>query len=238
MRNCLSYSTHTLPQFLINLGIWNILEVFDTFNVITNVLTLDQHLRTTNDPSQMKFGATRNSQGTWQNRTVEFLLNHLVRIISNPCSPEEAMKINTALKSLTIKQHGESSDFYKILSEGLHRRTLFQKLSQINELLTDEIAANSELLEMLKSRGLLNMHHLQELTSFSDWNVKVSHYLIQNVNNYYKLKVFLFVIQNWCHDRNLIELLEEISFEMELVQANKLQQKVEEDKMEKKCLIY
>ena len=36
----------------------------------------------------------------------------------------------------------------------------------------------------------------------------------------------------------LIELLEEISFEMELVQANKLQQKVEEDKMEKKCLIY
>ena len=76
------------------------------------------------------------------------------------------------------------------------------------------------------------------LSSFSDWNVKVAHYLIHNVNNYYRLKVFLFVIQNWCHDRNLIKLLEEISFEMELVQANKLQQKVEEDIMEKMCLIY
>ena len=152
MRNCLSYSTHSLPQFLINLGIWNILEVFDTFNVITNVLTLDQHLRTTNDHSQMKFGATRNSQGLWQNRTVEYLLNHLIRIISNSGSPEEATKINTALKCLTIKQHGNSSDFYKILSEGLHRHTLFKKLSQITEPLTDEIAVNSELLVMLNNR--------------------------------------------------------------------------------------
>ena len=174
---------HTLPAFLINLGIWSLLETFEIFDVITDVLTLDQYLRATTNHDDMKFGATRNNQGLWQSRTVDYLLNHLIRIISNPGSPDEAAKINTAIKSLTIKQHGNSSDFYQILSEGLHRRMLFQKLSQIAGPLADEIQVNSELLVMLINRELLTMKHLQELSSFTDRNVKISHYLVHNVNN-------------------------------------------------------
>ena len=238
MRNCLSYCVHTLPGFLINLGIWSILEVFDKFHVMTNVLTLDEHLRTTKEHSLMKFGATRNKQGLWENRTVDFLLEHIVRIISNPGSPHEAAKINTALRSLTITQHGRSSDFYKLMLEGLNRRDIFQKMSQLAGPLADEVAVNSEFLTMLINRELLSLKHLQELSTFSDRNVKVAHYLVHNVNNYYRLKIFLYVVQNWCIDRNLIELLEEISFELEVIQSSKMKQKIEEDQMNELCLIY
>ena len=239
MRNCLSYATHTLPAFLLDLGVWSLLAIFEEFEVITNVLTLDQHLRTTSNHNEMKFGATRNSRGLWENRTVDYLLQHLIMIISNPGSPDEATKINSALKCLTVEKHGESSDFYKILLEGLNRRMLFQKLSQIACLLTDEIAINSELLIMLINRELLSMTHLQELSTFKDRNVKIAHYLVHNINHYHRLKIFLFVIQNWCKDKNLIELLEEIVFEMEIIQSPNLQHKVENDRqMKQLCLIY
>ena len=201
-------------------------------------MTLDQNLRTTKEGTQMKYGATRNSQGLWENRSTDFLLTHLIRIISNPGSPEEAININSAIKCLTIKQHGTSADFYKILSEGLNRRMIFQKLSQIMGPLSDEIEVNSEFLMMLINNELLTMRHLEELSSFQDRNFKIAHYLIHNVNNYHRLSVFLFCVQNWCRDTNLIELMEDISFEMEIVQSQKLQQKVDEDITRKLCLIY
>ena len=238
MRNCLAYATCSLPKFLIHLGLWSVIEVFETFEVITNVLTLDKDLRTTTEAKNMVYGAIRNKSGLWQNRSVDFLLEHIVKIISNPESPDEAARINTAIRTLTIKKHGDASDFYKVLSEGLHRRALFQKMCQIAAPLADEIAVNSELLIMFINRDLMMMKHLQELSTFSDRNNKVANYVIHNVNNYYRLSVFLFVIQNWARDTNLIELVEDIAFDMEVIQANKLNTKVEEDKMKKLCLIY
>ena len=238
MRNCLTYATHTLPAFLINLGLWSLLEVLESFGVKTDVLTLDEDLKSTSTDSYMKYGATRNEQGLWQNRTVDYLLEHIIKIICNPGSPSEAVKINTAIKTLTVKKHGQSADFYKILSEGLNRRMIFQKMSQIAGLLSDEVAINSELLIMLINRELLSLKHLQELSTFQDRNVKIAHYLIHNVNNYHRLKIFLFVIQNWACDTNLIELVEEISFEMEVVQSNRIQEKIEQDRMKTICSIY
>ena len=238
MRNCLSYATYTLPAFLLNLGIWAIIEVLEEFGVITDVLTLDENLRSTKKKEEMVYGAVRNEQGLWQKRSVDYLLCHLLKIISNPGSGEEATKINTAIKTLTKKQHGESSDFYKILSEGLHRRALFQKMSQIAGLLSDEIQVNSEFLIIMINNELLTMKHLQELTESPDRPVKIAHYLIHNENTYHRLKVFIFCVKNWCRDTNLIELVEEIGFEMEMIQSVKLQQKVEEDQPKKLCLIY
>ena len=238
MRNCLSYCTHTLPAFLMNLGIWAILEIFDKFDVVTDVLTLDRDLRSTKDHRLMVYGATHNNFGLWQNRTVDYLLEHIIKIISNPGSPDEAAKINTAIKTLTIKQHDRSDDFYKLISEGLLRRTLFQKLCQIAGPLADEVAVNSELLIMCINRELMTMQHLKELSNFSDRNEKVANYLIHNVNNLYRLSVFLFVIQNWARDTNLIELVEDIAFDVEVIQSKKLGDKLEEDKLKKLCLIY
>ena len=238
MRNCLAYAVNSLPKFLINLGIWSLIEIFEKFEVITNVLTLDKDLTQTTKAKDMVYGATRNKSGVWQNRTCEFLLEHLVKIISNPGSPDEAARINTAIRTLTIQQHGEASDFYKVLAEGLHRRVMFQKMCQIAQPLADEIAVNSELLIMLINRDLMTMEHLQELSTFSDRNNKIANYLIHNVNNYYRLSMFLFVIQNWVRDTNLIELVEDIAFDMEVCQSYKLNDKINEDKLKKLCYIY
>ena len=101
-------------------NVWNILDVFNTFQVITDVLTLDQSLVKTTVPEEMKFGVTLNDQGYWKNRSANFLLQHLVKLISNPGLPEEAVKINTALKTLCIKQNGSSSKFYEMVSEATH----------------------------------------------------------------------------------------------------------------------
>ena len=238
MKNCLAYATCSLPKFLISLGLWSIIDIFERFNVITNVLTLDGNLRTTTEAKNMVYGATKNEYGVWTNRTCDFLLEHLVKIISNPGSPDEACRINTAIRTLTIKQHDDASSFYNVMTEGLHRRVMFQKMCQIACPLADEIAVNSELLIMLINRELMTMKHLQELSTFSDRNNKIANYLIHNVNNYYRLSVFLFVIQNWARDANLIELVEEIAFDMEVCQRSKLNDKINEDKLQKLRYIY
>ena len=238
MRNCLAYATYSLPTFLISLGMWSVIEIFEKFNVITDVLTLDKGLRATTLATEMAFGATRNEYGVWTNRTCEFLLEHLVKIISNPGSPDEACRINTAIRTLTIKKHGDATEFYNVMTEGLHRRVMFQKMCQIAGPLADEVSTNSELLIMLINRDLMTMKHLQELSTFPDRNNKVANYLIHNVNNYYRLKVFLYVIQTWARDTNLIELVEEIAFDMEVCQCNKLNDRIAEDKVKKLCYIY
>ena len=159
----------------------------------------------------MKFAATRNDQGLWTNRTTEFIVYHISKQISLPGSVEEAMKINTALKSLTIKRLGNSSQFYELISEGCHPRMLFQKLSQIAGPLEEELKTNSELLIMIIDRKLMAMGHLHELSSFPDRPTKITHHIIHNINHYQRLKTFLYIIQNWSFDQNLVELMEEIS---------------------------
>ena len=143
MRNCLSYATVSLPHFILQLGIWNIIDVFNSFNVITDVLTLDASLLETKKTEEMRFAATLNDQGYWTNRSTNYIVYHLIRIIATPGSPEEATRINTALKTLCIKLFGNSTKFYDILSEGAHRRMIFQKLSQIAGPLEDEIKTNT-----------------------------------------------------------------------------------------------
>ena len=160
LRNCLSLATVSLPNFLVQLCIWNIIDVFNTFNIITDVLTLDSSLLETKKPEDMRFAATLNDQGLWTNRTTQYIVYHLTKIVSCPGSPEEATKINTALKTLCIQLYGNSAKFYDILSEGAHRRMIFQKLSQIAGPLEDEVKVNTEFLVMLVNRKLLSLHHL------------------------------------------------------------------------------
>ena len=238
MRNCLAFATQSLPSFLIQMGIWNILDVFNTFQVITDVLTLDQSLVKTTVPEEMKFGATLNDQGYWTNRSANFLLQHLVKLISNPGSPEEAVKINTALKTLCIKQNGSSYKFYEMVLEGTHQRMLFQKLSQICGPLEDEIKINTELIIMLINSHLLTLQHFQELSTFQDCATKIAHYLIHNVNRLHRLNAFLYIIQNWCRDNNLIQLLEEVVFDVEMIQSVNIQQNIEDDMKKTLCEMY
>ena len=238
MRNCLSFATDTLPHFILQLGIWNVIDAFNSFQIITDVLTLDHSLSETKKPEEMKFAATLNDQGYWTNRSTNFIVYHLTKIISCPGSSEEAVKINTALKTLTIKLYGNSNKFYEIISEGCHRRMLFQKLTQISGPLEDEIKVNSELLIMMINRNLMSLKHLQELSTFTDRMTKITHYIIHNMNHYDRLKTFIYVIKQWCSDKNLIEQLEEIVFDIEMIQSVNIQHKIDIDIKKRLCEMY
>ena len=186
----------------------------------------------------MKFAATRNDQGFWTNRTTDFIVLHLTKLIASPGTVSEAMKINTALKSLTIKKQGNASKFYGLISEGTHRRMLFQKLSQIAGPLEEELKTNTEVLIMMINRQLIDIKHLHKLSDYPDRTTKITHYIIHNVNHYERLKILLYIIQNWCMDRNLVELMEEICYEIELIQSPNIEQKIEADWPMKICDLY
>ena len=238
MKNCLAFCTHTLPAFILELGIWNIIDVFRQFKITTDVLTLDKHLLETEDVNQMKFAATINDQGLWTNRTTENIILHLTNMIAQPGTVEEVTKINSALKVLCIKKFGNTSKFYGLMSEGINRRMLFQKMCQLAGPLEDEIATNTEFLIMLVNRKLVDLDHLHQLSSFTDRSTKIAHYIIQNINHYHRLKTFLYIVQNWCVDKNLIELMEEIAFDVELVQSPHIEKKITEDMRNRICDIY
>ena len=238
MKNCLYFCNHTLPTFILRLGIWSIIDAFRHFNIVTDVLTLDASLLSTTNVEEMKFAATRNDQGLWTNRSTEFIVYHLTKLISSPGTVEEAMKINTALKCLSTKKFGNSSQFYELISEGCHRRMMFQKLCQIAGPLEDELQTNSEFLIQLINRKLMELQHLQELSSFPDRSTKIAHYIIHNINHSYRLKSFLYIVQNWCLGRNLIELMEDVCFDIEIAQSPIIEHKIQEDLKETTCDIY
>ena len=82
---------------------------------------LDEHYLKTTDLAKVKFGATRSEYGYLNLKATSYIVNYLVKLITNPGSPKEALEINTALKSLS-KKHDQSRKFCAMLHEGLHRR--------------------------------------------------------------------------------------------------------------------
>ena len=131
MKNCLEFVGTKLTSFIVTFGVFSILDVLRQFQVVTNVVTLDQSFLKTEDLTKIPYGATRSVHGYLNLKAQRDLVKIIINIICNPGSPEEAVKINTALKSLYKKVHKDAGRFYALISEGFHRRMLFQKLSQI-----------------------------------------------------------------------------------------------------------
>ena len=91
---------------------------------------------------------------------------------------------------------------------------------------------------MLINSHLLTLQHLQELSTFQDRATKIAQYLIHNVNHLLRLNSFLYIIQNWCRDNNLIQLLEEVVFDVEMIQSVNIQQNIEDDMKKTLCEMY
>ena len=242
MKSCLEFVGTKLTSFIVTIGVFNIIDVLRQFQVVTNVVTLDSSYLKTEDVTKMRYGATRSEQGYLNLKAQSDLVKMLLNIITNPGSPEDAVRINTALKTLCKKLYDDTGKFYDLIHEGMHQRMLFQKLSQIYGPLIEEIKVNKEFLIMLINNKLMTMEHLEELSRDGcDGNteaMRIGHYIIHNVNHHHRLKNFLYIVQGWVRDRNLIEDLEEIVFDIEMVQCNKLDDKIREDFVKTLCEIY
>ena len=197
---------------------------------------LDKHYLKTEQVEEAMFGAVVAKMGYYLKASSE-LIKRLVTIICNPGSPEEALRINSALKTLCIRNN-KAGRFYNLLSEGLHRRMMFYKLSQIYTPLIEEVRVNKDFLIMLINNQLIEMDHLQELTNGSDQDMKISHYIIHNVNSYRKLKKFLCIVQNWVRDTNMVEQIEEIIFDLEMFQCAKINDKITTASQKILCELY
>ena len=106
------------------------------------------------------------------------------------------------------------------MGEAMTRRLLFTKLAQIYAHLIQEYETNKEVLIMLINNKLLDISHVQELNGDM---TKLAHYTIHNVNTYRKLIRFNQIISRCCMDTNLIELMFEITLDLESYQMDKLE---------------
>ena len=240
MKNCLEYVDTKLTNFIVTFGVFSILDVLRQFEVVTNVIMLDQSYLKTEDLTKIRYGATRSIHGYLNLKAQSDLVKIIINIICNPGSPEEAVRINTALKTLCMKVHNDAGRFYALISEGLHRRMMFQKLSQIYGPLIEELKVNNEFLIMMINTKLIDTNHLQEISG-EDRDVqamKMAHYIIHNINHYPRLKNILFIVHDWARDRNLIEDLKDIVFEIEIVQCKKINERIQEDSEKTVCEIY
>ena len=232
MKNCLDFAHKKLIQFIMTFGVFQVIDVLTKFQVMTNIVMLDKHYLKTEQVEEAMFGAVVAEMGYYLKALSE-LIKRLVTIICNPGSSEEALRINSALKTLCIRNNN-AGRFFNLLSEGLHRRMMFYKLSQIYTPLIEEVRVNKDFLIMLFNNDLIQMDHLQEVYD----ETSIAHYIIQNINNYSRLKKFCFFVQHWVRDTNMIEQLKEIAFEIEMFQCANLNQKITEDSKQKLCLLY
>ena len=112
----------------------------------------------------------------------------------------------------------------------MHRRMMFQKLSQIYGPLNEEVKqVNQEFLNMMINSNLISMD--QELAG-------IANFLVHNINDYQRLKQFLFIVENSVRNLNLIEELKEIVYEIEIYQCGKINDRINEDIEKKLCLLY
>ena len=243
MKNCLEFVNTKLTGLLVTLGVFQVIDVLKRFDVVglTSVITLDKHYLKTEDVTKIKYGAVKSEHGYLNLKAQSDLVKMLLQIICNPGSPEEVIRINTALKSLVMKVDNNTRRFYELLAEGMHRRMMFNKLSQIYGPLAEEIKINNELLIMLINNKLIDLNHLNEVSYLTDGNeqaTRISHYLIHNVNHHERLRNFLFIIQGWTRDWNLVEDLEEITFDIEMFQCKKIEEKIHADMSKGLCELY
>ena len=232
MKNCLDFAHKKLIQFIMTFGVFQVIDVLTKFQVMTDIVMLDKHYLKTEQVEEAMFGAVVAEMGYYLKAPSE-LIKRLVTIICNPGSPEEALRINSALKTLCIRNNNVGR-FYNLLSEGLHRRMMFYKLSQIYTPLIEEVRVNKDFLIMLFNNDLIQMDHLQEVYD----ETSIAHYIIHNINDHSRLKKFCFFVQHWVRDTNMIEQLKEITFEIEMFQCANLNQKITEDSKQKLCLLY
>ena len=228
MKNCLEFASIKLTNFIVTFGVFAVIDALQKMNVITNVITLDRDYNRTDVLENMKWGAFMTKDG-FRLKAPSDLIKHLIWIICNPGSPEEAIKINSALKCLCFKVNENTGRFYDLMSEALHRRMMFYKLSQIYSPLIEEVKVNQEFLNMMINSNLISMD--QELAG-------IANFLVHNINDYQRLKQFLFIVENSVRDRNLIEDLEEIVYEIEIYQCGRIEDKIKEDIEKKLCLLY
>ena len=228
MKNCLEFASIKLTNFIVTFGVFAVIDALQKMNVITDVITLDRDYNRTDVLENMKWGAFMTKDG-FRLKAPSDLIKHLIWIICNPGSPEEAIKINSALKCLCFKVNENTGRFYDLMSEALHRRMMFYKLSQIYSPLIEEVKVNQEFLNMMINSNLISMD--QELAG-------IANFLVHNINDYQRLKQFLFIVENSVRDRNLIEDLEEIVYEIEIYQCGRIEDKIKEDIEKKLCLLY
>ena len=228
MKNCLEFASIKLTNFIVTFGVFAVIDALQKMNVITDVITLDRDYNRTDVLENMKWGAFMTKDG-FRLKAPSDLIKHVIWIICNPGSPEEAIKINSALKCLCFKVNENTGRFYDLMSEALHRRMMFYKLSQIYSPLIEEVKVNQEFLNMMINSNLISMD--QELAG-------IANFLVHNINDYQRLKQFLFIVENSVRDRNLIEDLEEIVYEIEIYQCGRIEDKIKEDIEKKLCLLY
>ena len=228
MKNCLEFASIKLTNFIVTFGVFAVIDALQKMDVITDVITLDRDYNRTDVLENMKWGAFMTKDG-FRLKAPSDLIKHLIWIICNPGSPEEAIKINSALKCLCFKVNENTGRFYDLMSEALHRRMMFYKLSQIYSPLIEEVKVNQEFLNMMINSNLISMD--QELAG-------IANFLVHNINDYQRLKQFLFIVENSVRDRNLIEDLEEIVYEIEIYQCGRIEDKIKEDIEKKLCLLY
>ena len=231
MKNCLEFTTIKLVNFIHAFGVFHIIDSLRKFQVVVpDIVTLDRYYQPTEDVEQMAFGAVVTDMG-YILKAQSDLIKDLVKIICNFGSSEEGIRINSALKSLNKEKNNNAALFYSILSEGLHRRMLFCKLSQIFTQLIEEVKVNQDL--------LITLNELIDLTSHQDQSAeKIAEYIVIKINTYSLVKRFVYICQQRVRDRNLIEELEEIAYEIEVYQCSRLNEKLSQDSEKKLCLIY
>ena len=234
MKNCFEFNLLSLTKFITVMGVFEVIEVLHHFNVVTGVITLDEACVKTKDISRMKHAAIRKPLGL-SIMTTGAVIRLLVNIITKPGSPQTAYQINSALKTLDIKKNQSSHKFYEMMGEAMTRRLLFTKLAQIYAPLIQEYETNKEVLIMLINNKLLDISHVQELNGDM---TKLAHYTIHNVNTYRKLIRFNQIISRCCMDTNLIELMFEITLDLESYQMDKLEDQLKKDMTENACLLY
>ena len=221
MKNCLEFASIKLTNFIVTFGVFAVIDALQKMNVITDVITLDRDYNRTDVLENMKWGAFMTKDG-FRLKAPSDLIKHLIRIICNPGSPEEAIKINSALKCLCFKVNGNTGRFYDLMSEALYRRMMFYKLSQIYSPLIEEVKVNQEFVICMINQNLIDLNQLHELAG-NDQAVKISQYIVHNINHYKRLKQFVYTVKNSVRDRNLIEDLEEIVYEIEIYQCGRIE---------------
>ena len=222
MKNCLEFNVLSLTKYITVMGIFDVIHILNHFAVltVTNVVTLDRSYLKTTDLAAMMYCATVNEYG-YNLMAPSKVVNFLIELLTNPGSPEEAYKMNTALKALDLKKNGNANKFYELMREALSRRLLFQKLSQIYAPLVEEIKTNKELLIILVNNKLIDMSHLEELAGSNETPLRITHYIVHNVNSYGKLRRFCYLCTQWCRDTYMIEQILEIKFEIEMFQMTR-----------------
>ena len=114
---------------------------------------------------------------------------------------------------------------------------MFYKLSQIYSPLIEEVKVNQEFVICMINQNLIDLNQLHELAG-NDQAMKIWQYIVHNINHYKRLKQFVYTVKNSVRDRNLIEDLEEIVYEIEIYQCGRIEDKIKEDIEKKLCLLY